>query len=275
MLIDFHTHIFPDDVCENREKYFKDRGFKNLYESPRSRLIRGTDLVDYMEENGLNHAVAMGFPWEDEEICETHNTFLAEVSKKSGGRIISFGIPHVGADVDVAILTLKESGITGIGEIAFYEEGHNGGNLEYLEEIFRSAVKYSMPVCLHLNEPVGHNYPGKYDPSFKKIYSLIERFPDLKLVLSHWGGGIFIYELMPEVKRAFKNIYYDTAASPFLYDSNIYRIAEEIVGDKILFGSDYPLLGIKRYSGEISDSFANAGKVSRVMGDNAARFLEV
>ena len=40
----------------------------------------------------------------------------------------------------------------------------------------------------------------------------------------------------------------DTAAAPFLYDLRIYRSALEIIGsERLVFGSDYPLLRPGRY----------------------------
>ena len=52
---------------------------------------------------------------------------------------------------------------------------------------------------------------------------------------------------MPEVKETLRNVYFDTAASPFLYTADVFSTVERLVGaDKILFGSDYPLLRPRR-----------------------------
>ena len=54
---------------------------------------------------------------------------------------------------------------------------------------------------------------------------------------------MIFYELMPEVSEALSRCWYDTAASPFIYKDDIYRIAPQVAGgEKILFGSDYPLI---------------------------------
>ena len=39
--------------------------------------------------------------------------------------------------------------------------------------------------------------------------------PEVKVIFAHFGGGLWIYEMMPEMKLALKNAYYDTAAAPF------------------------------------------------------------
>jgi hypothetical protein len=60
---------------------------------------------------------------------------------------------------------------------------------------------------------------------------------------------------MPEVAKSMTNVYYDTAASPFLYSKKIYAIASEMVGvGKILFGTDFPLLLPGRYFQELEAS---------------------
>jgi len=96
-------------------------------------------------------------------------------------------------------------------------------------------------------------------------------------VLAHWGGGLFFFGLMKkEVKESLKNVYFDTAASPFLYDFEIYRIAAEIVGaEKILFGSDYPLLPPARYFSEMEEAALTRTQLDKIRGENARKLLSI
>jgi predicted TIM-barrel fold metal-dependent hydrolase len=67
--------------------------------------------------------------------------------------------------------------------------------------------------------------------------------PDLRVVAAHWGGGLPFYELMPEVAAAARNVWYDSAASTYLYDFAVFRHVAALVGPaRILWGTDYPLL---------------------------------
>jgi hypothetical protein len=122
---------------------------------------------------------------------------------------------------------------------------------------------------------VGHIYPGKSPNTLRQIYSLPQRFPENRLVLAHWGGGLFFYALLKkEVRETLRNVYFDTAASPFLYDPSVWEMAARIVGiDKILFGTDYPLLKPARYFGEIDASALSQEDRARIKGDNAAALL--
>jgi predicted TIM-barrel fold metal-dependent hydrolase len=73
-----------------------------------------------------------------------------------------------------------------------------------------------------------------------------------------------------------KNVYYDTAASPFLYDPKIYKLAVDLAGeDRVLFGSDYPLLPPSRYFKEMESSDIPEKTKKRIFGKNAASLLKI
>jgi predicted TIM-barrel fold metal-dependent hydrolase len=167
-------------------------------------------------------------------------------------------------------------GLSGIGELAFYRSGIDDAALEQLDPIMRTCLDRSLPVLIHTNEPVGHHYHGKTPVTLAQIYQLIKRFSDNKIILAHWGGGLFFYSLMKkQVKEFLKNVYFDTAASPFLYDATVFRIAVELVGvDRILFGTDFPLLLPARYYSDMDRAGLTRTQIDKICGLNAqALFL--
>ena len=94
--------------------------------------------------------------------------------------------------------------------------------------------------------------------------------------MAHWGGGIFLYTILKkEVKESLKNVYFDTAASPFLYDPEIYRLAIKLAGqNKILFGSDFPLIKPARYFKEMKEAGLSKSEMESICGKNAATLLK-
>ena len=40
----------------------------------------------------------------------------------------------------------------------------------------------------------------------------------MTIIAAHWGGGLPFYALMPEVRDALQNVWFDTAAGHLLYD---------------------------------------------------------
>lgn len=278
MIIDSHTHIFNSRIINNREAYLDDNTFKFLYSSDKARMVDHVSMLEAMDESNVDYVVAMGFPWDSEKYCEEQNLYFNEVIKLSGKRIIPFGsVPrNTAKDTEKWVKEIKGMGLAGIGEVAFYAGGMDDKAADFLRELLSSAGSHSLPVCLHVNEPVGHDYPGKYNPGISDLYKILLEYPGIEIILAHWGGGLFFYELMPEINRAFGNIYYDTAASPFLYKEQIYDIAIQIIGPgRILFGSDYPLIKFDRYIKQISGNVNKEENREKILGKNAMRLFKI
>ena len=278
MTIDFHTHIFPPAICQNRENFFpSEPAFELLYQSSKSRLIGEIELLDAMDENEVDKAVIFGFPWKNSEIFKIHNDYIMEMVQKYPHRFSGLGCFDPAADGAVAETErCLDGGLAGIGELAFYQAGIDESALEQLAPIMKICADRDLPVLIHANEPVGHAYHGKTPITLVQIYRLVKRFSETKIVLAHWGGGLFFYSLMKrDVKETLTNVFFDTAASPFLYDPDIYQIAVRLIGvEKILFGSDYPLLPPARYFGEMRETGLTKPQIDKICGGNAEKLLK-
>jgi predicted TIM-barrel fold metal-dependent hydrolase len=279
MIIDFHTHIFFREIRQAREAYFdSEPEFTVLYSSPKSKLVGAKELIHSMDDHGVDKAVVFGFPWRSPELFKKHNDYVMSVVDKYPGRLIGFGCfdlfsPQASQETQRCL----DHGLSGIGEIAFYNSGIDAAAFEQMEPVLSICLQKKFPVLIHTNEPVGHDYPGKTPNTLVQIYGLIKRFPENKIVLAHWGGGIFFYTVMKkEVKDCFKNVYFDTAASPFVYDPAIYRLAIQTAGiDKILFGSDFPLLKPSRYFEELANARLTRDEIESIQGVTAAKLLKL
>ncbi len=279
MIIDCHTHIFPDEVRRNRGKYSqKDGAFGEIYKDERAKMVGVEDLIRSMDEGGIDKAVVCGFPWSDSVLCSAGNDYILEGMRRYPERIVGFGCiqPNHG---DKAIKEAKRCislGMKGIGELASYSPATSFCDIDSLRPICEILEEADLPLMLHSNEMVGHSYPGKCNTPLKSIYDFIRAFPRVRILLAHWGGGFFFYELMPEVAKAAEKTWYDTAASPFLYGKRIYSVAVTIVGaDKILFGSDYPLMPPGRYIEEMEDSGLGEEERRKILGENIKNLLKL
>lgn len=278
-IIDFHTHIFPPELIKKRAGLVHgERAFSLLYSPPEARLVTAEELIEAMDENGVDVSVAVGFPWESEDLFRRHNDYLLEAQTKYPERIrafVCFDLSSASAGYEYE--RCVKTGASGAGELAFYSEAPGRLAAENLEKIMKISEERSLPVLIHANEPVGHYYPGKSSFTPAPAYDLARKFPGNKIVFAHWGGGLFFYNLMKrEVLDVLKNVYVDTAASPFLYRPDIYRIASEIFGpEKILFGSDFPLIRPSRYFDEMRKSGMTEEIISRIRGKNAAALLGI
>ncbi len=279
MIIDFHAHIFPVSIRLNREKYFStEPGFKLLYSRPKSKMAGVKELIRTMDEQQVDATVIFGFPWKNSRTFKHHNDYIMEATQKYSDRLIGFScFDYFNDDAVYEAQRCLESGLAGLGELAVYHSGIDERSIRKLEPLMELCRKKNLPVLFHTNEPVGYNYSGKSPMSLTQVYTLIKKFPNNIIVLSHWGGGLFFFNLAKrEVKESLQNVYFDTAASPFLYEPAVYRIALQIIDKKkILFGSDFPLLKPNRYFKEFKVSGLSRSEIESIAGSNAAKLLNL
>lgn len=277
MIIDSHTHIFPPDVYHNREEYCrKDPAFREIYGDGKARMIGAESLIAEMDEAGVDVAVVCGFPWQKHDLCVMGNGAILEAVERFSDRLVGFGSVYPG-EPDKAVEEIGRcvaEGLRGVGELGFYTRGMTKQDVIGMEPICKAITKIGIPLLFHVNETVGHSYPGKGDTDLREIYRFVSSFPDMTIILAHWGGGLIFYEMMPSVAQVAQRVYYDTAASPFLYRRDIYRLAHEIVGpDRVVFGSDYPLIKPERYINEIRNAGLDLVPVDKILGENMKRLL--
>ncbi len=279
MRIDFHTHVFPSVIRHDRGKFFSfEPAFKLLYQSPKSKLIGAGELLDAMDQNEVDTSVIFGFPWKNPETFKMHNDYIMDLAARHPRRFSGMGCFDLSAPESASEAErCLDGGLVGIGELAFYQAGIDETALLQLDPLMEICAARRLPVLIHTNEPVGHTYPGKTPVTLAQIYRMIKRFEANKIVLAHWGGGLLFYSLMKkDVKETLQNVYFDTAASPFLYDHAIYRHAVSLLGvDKILFGSDYPLLPPVRYFNEMQAAGLTPQQIDMICGGNAKQLLKL
>ena len=277
-MVDVHTHLFPDWVQRNRKDYAgRDEVFKGIYGNEKARMVNADEMIQAMEDQGVAASVVFGFPWADQGLNREHNDYILDAAPRYPGRLIPFAcLNPLAPGAEEETVRCVEKGARGIGEIAFYDRVIDEEVIDSLRPVMEVLREADLPLLIHTNEPVGHVYPGKSMKNLTEIELLVRNFPDNTIILAHWGGGILFFELMKELKALFRNVYYDTAASPFLYQPQIFDVAGRIIGyDRILLGTDYPLIPPQRYLRQISDSVKDEGKVRMICRENAARLLNL
>lgn len=276
-VIDAHTHIMPPEMIADRLALLRrDRWFGMLYENPGARLATGPQLIESMRASGVAASVSFGFAFADLDLCRLCNDYVIEMAGRYPDKIIPFALtnPAVGVPALEEAQRCLEQGARGIGELMPDGQGFSfdGDDLVPLLEMARG---YAVPVLLHVNEQVGHDYAGKglYGPT--AAYRLARRFPDNEFIFAHWGGGLPFFELMPELKKSLGNVYYDTAASLFLYRDSIFGHLLAEIPHRILFGTDYPLIGQGRFLARIHNTTLTSEQLGRLLSYNAGRLLGI
>ena len=277
MIIDFHTHIFPPSFRQQREEHAKrDATFADLFSDPRSKLATADELVVAMDQAEVDVAVVMGVGWTDKGTAREANDYIAESADRFPGRLVGFCSvnPTWGEEAVRELERCAAGGVKGIGELHPDTQGFDVASRATMAPIMDAARRLGLMVLVHSSEPVGHRYSGKGSVTPDRLYALVRNFPEDTIVCAHWGGGLPFYSLMPEVAQETKNVYFDAAASPFLYKQDIFSAVVDINGsDRILFGTDFPLISHSRLLKQIDEAAISPEARTDIKGGNARRLL--
>jgi predicted TIM-barrel fold metal-dependent hydrolase len=277
VLIDFHTHIFPPWLRERRDEYVKaDPCFAALYFQPKAKMVTAEELITSMDETGVDLSVVLNAGWASHDLCVKTNDYILDSVSRYPKKLTGFCAiqPRAGDDAIAEIERCAKAGAKGIGELRSDLQGFNLTDKKTMKPFVDAILKHSLIFLTHSSEPVGHEYAGKGSIAPGILYSFITAFPNLKIVCAHWGGGLPFYALMPEVAKALGNVFFDAAATVFLYKPEIFEQVSHIIGsDKILFGSDYPLMSQSRVIAQVQSARLPGEDKEKILGLNAQKLL--
>jgi predicted TIM-barrel fold metal-dependent hydrolase len=242
-LVDAHVHVFPPELIRRREACLdKDPRFASLYASPTARMATADEVLEQMDESGTDLSIIFGFAFRDLGLCREVNDYVIEAVRSHPGRLAGLAcVPVASPGTGKELERCLDAGLRGCGELA--PASGDSEEVSSLAPVAGCLRERGLPLVVHASEPVGHEYPGKGRFTPEAGVALARTYPGLDLVLSHLGGGLFVYELMPEVRETLASVYYDTAAVPYLYSPKVYEVALLAAGPgKLIFGSDYPLV---------------------------------
>ena len=239
MIIDFHTHIFPEKIAKTTIDALASKGGNIPYTDG---TIQG--MLDAMARSNADICVTLPVLTKASQFESVTNFALSvnERFKNDKKRLISFGGMHPDCeDIDAKMCYLKSMGIKGVKIHPDYQGTYIDDN-RYIE-IIKCAKKYDMIVVTHSG--VDDGYIGetvKCPP--ERVLKVIEQVNHDKLVLAHYGG----HKQWEEVFKllAGKNVYFDTAFTLHEIDEKLFKdILYKHGEDKILFATDCPWRDIK------------------------------
>lgn len=277
MVIDFHTHVFPAWLRDNRSEYLQqDPCFAALYSSPKAEMVTAEELLQSMDRAGVDVSVVLNIDWKSHELSSRTNDYILEAVSRYPRRLVGFCAiqPTAGEAALREMERCARAGARGIGEMRPDIQGYDLGDEAVMGALVRQAEEWGLILLTHASEPVGHPYGGKGSVTLDMLYRFLVRFPEQPIVFAHWGGGLPFYALMPEVAKVMEKAYFDTAATPFLYRAQVFPQVLELVGeDKVLFGSDYPLIPQERVLRQIRSQKLPPAAEAKILGHTAQRVL--
>ncbi|MDR1296379.1 MAG: amidohydrolase [Deltaproteobacteria bacterium] len=277
MLIDVHIHLSSPEMAADRRPYLDgEPGLSILYGSDQAMLVSTPELLADLDLAGVGKALVMGFPFRREDNAKRYGDWLLEECAKYPGRLY----PLAAFD-QRAPWALKYSenflsaGGFGLGELCVYDEGLTPPMLDNLEALGALCREKNAPMLVHVNEPIGHAYPGKAPMEIGQIMTLVRRCQGVKLILAHFGGGLPLLScLKKEVRPYLDLVRFDTAAMPYIFEPQALKIGVDLLGpEKFFFGTDYPLLKTKRYRKYFADAGLSPAEADLILGGAAAAYL--
>jgi predicted TIM-barrel fold metal-dependent hydrolase len=183
--------------------------------------------------------------------------------------------PAAGAAALEEIRRAAGDGLIGLGELSPHSQ-HFPITDAVWRQILALAGELKMPVNLHVTDPASRKFPGRVETPIEDFAQLSRDFSETIFVLAHWGGGLASAQTL----GARPNVFFDTAASPLLYDAVLQRkLFAELPAAKVLYGSDYPLVlyprtahatGLAEFIAGIRSVDLPADQLAAVLGGNAA-----
>ena len=244
------------------------------------------DLLCEMDRAGIEQAVLQGWYWENQETCDFQNKYYASCLRAHPDRISAFATvcPVAGRAALEAIRRAREDGFLGLGELCPQVQGGSLRDPKWVEAM-TLAAECELVVLFHADEQVGRHHLGRVPTPAEDFQWILETCVDLRIILAHFGGGLIFHRLNRGAKMVFDRIWFDTAASPLIYDLAVYAAAISCAaGDRLLFGSDYPLITFPGRSGqpdlvthlnEIRESGLSQPDLNRILAQNAACLLGI
>lgn len=229
MIIDFHTHAFPDTLAVNAVPALeKIGGIKAAGDG----TIRS--LVESMEKAGIDKSVVCPVATKKEQVRGINDWIMSV----DDNRIIPFGslFPDM-ADVDDEVKRLVDNGVKGVKLHPDYQKFFVDD--ESVFPIYEACVKHGLIILFHAGFDIGLPEPVHAPPD--KLAAVVERFKGLTVIAAHMGGHLMWDQV--ENYLLGKELYLDTAY--FLSDLTEQRFLSLMRShgtEKVLFASDFPWL---------------------------------
>ncbi len=231
MLIDFHTHIFPDALAPKAIASLQlTAGMPVMFDGT------AAGLTGLMEADGVGKSVVLNTVTNAKQVSKV-NAFALETDKRFAQLIPFCSLHPLTENPLEKLLDFKSKGIKGVK----LHPDYMGMTIddEGMKPLLKAISLSGLPVVIHAGyDPVS---PNKMHASPDAICKILEEFPDLILVAAHLGG-VNVWDEVAE-KLCGKNLYLDTAFCCERIGITVEqgkRIFERHPADKILFGSDAP-----------------------------------
>lgn len=230
MLIDFHTHVFPDHLYQKAiSSLMSSIGDTDTYSDG---SLNG--LKNSMKENGVDISVVLNIATNEKQQKNVNN-FACEINNEKD--IFSFGSVYPDSpDAFYYLDVIKDMGLKGIKLHSEYQNFHIDD--EKYKPLYKKISSLGLITVFHAGFDYG--YPPPYKAMPKHMAKAASWF-DTPVIAAHWGGLNMVDDTLKYLCKSNENLYIDTSfgfgAVPKAYAQ---MILEKQGTDKVLFATDNP-----------------------------------
>ncbi len=271
MLIDIHTHVFPDKIAARAIESMM-LGITRNYEHHKVTITPSadgtvSDLIRTMDESGCTHSVLCPVVTNPKSTEKTNAFSLAQKSE----RLIPFaGLIPTDENAYAILENIAESGFKGIKLHPEFQDFDVDD--EKIIQFIKRAEEFGLIIIFHAGKDPGFPPPAHSAP--EKMARMLDRVDGRKIVAAHMGG----FWEWEEVKKYLLDspIYFDTACIAKFMDKELCRdIIRAHGADKILFGSDYPWTTSGETLEYVKALGLNEEELERITFKNAKKLLNI
>jgi uncharacterized protein len=261
MIIDFHTHFFPDKIA--KESVQKLAEHANTGYSGDGTL---KGLLDFMKADGIDISVNQPVATKAGQVLSINRKML-EITEQYPG-IICFGSMHPdfqGFEEELAFL--KTRGIKGIKMHPDYQGFHPLD--KRMPPIYRACAKNGLILLLHAGVDLA------YEEIHSKPEELLEilKTTELTMVLAHMGS----YRLWNDVEKYLvgEKVYFDLAYCDEMDDNQLKRMILNHGAERIVFATDFPWERASVILKKLKTLNLPKKDLDNILYKNAARLLRI
>jgi len=275
MILDFHTHLFPDAIADAAVSKLA-----SLSHTPP--FLRGTAeaLRCSCRKAGIDACVVLPVATNPAKLASLNRVSL-EQNGKDG--LFFFGAVHpLSEDAFSQLEALAAAGIRGIKLHPVYQ-GVDADALPTLRILDR-AGELGLYTLFHAGDDIG--FPGAEHSSPKKLLSACRQVGGERVILAHMGGwkrweeAEALAECGPYLDTSFSlgeipGEYYSPSERLLLSQEAFCRMVRLFGARRILFGTDSPWTHQKKSLDAIRSLPLSPEEKDAVLGENARRILGI
>jgi len=265
MVIDFHTHIFPDAIAE-RTIHFLEK---------QSGITAATDgtlngLLQSMERTGVDMSVILPVVTKPSQF-ESINNFAQHVNENYAGKLLSFGGIHPDSEnYKKELKTIKEMGLPGIKLHPDYQ-GVMIDDVRYMR-IIEYAAELGLIVSTHAG--LDNGFPDLIHCPPDRMRKVLDTIKPEKFVVAHYGGWKqweMVYEYLADT-----DVYFDTAVTfGYIEQAMFLKIWESHDKEKVLFATDSPWSDAAMAIAKVQELPISELEKENILANNAKKLLGI